>query len=161
MKHIFISYSTTDLNYLHQLVQYLKERNLAIWTDDDLKRRGANNWGNYLEDRIKESNCMVVLLSPNAKESHWVNQEIACALENNVQIFPVLIENNPEDSIPFALKTHQTYPIYSTQDKSLDLVVEAIQSRFIMEPPSNLDDYVIISLAHADLIKGNLNEKVF
>lgn len=156
MRHLFISYSSSDVSYRDKLVHYLEKCNLKVWYDQELKRRSTSNWGEFLEDKIRESSGLIVLLSPNAKQSKWVNAEITCAEENGIQIFPVLIENERTNAIPFTLVNNQTYPIYAESNSDLGLLVEAVQSRYIMQPPENLDDYVTVSLAYAEHWKENL-----
>ena len=46
---------------------------------------------------------MVVVLSPDANESEWVNREILVAQQRKLRIFPVLAQGSAEDAVPLAL----------------------------------------------------------
>ena len=43
---------------------------------------------------------MVVVLSPNAKASPWVNREISYALELKRDVVPILIDGDIASSVP-------------------------------------------------------------
>ena len=50
---------------------------------------------------------MVVLLSPEACESEWVNNEITLAKKRNLRIFPVLARGDEDDAVPLTLVSVQ------------------------------------------------------
>ena len=79
---------------------------LAVWNDAGLEP-GTPVWQAAIEDAIRRARCMVVLLSPAAKASKWVNIEIAVAERRGLRIFPLLVAGDEDSAIPFALATTQ------------------------------------------------------
>lgn len=66
-----------------------------------------------IEDAIKHSRFLIVLCSPSAKKSKWVNEEIRLfqKLHGEKSILCALIEGNPDTSLPPALKTQGSEPL--------------------------------------------------
>lgn len=79
---------------------------ISVWTDNNLKP-GTPAWERAVQEAIETCSHFVVLLSPNAKESEWVNREIAYADQFRKTIIPVLISQNEKDSVPLRLVSHQ------------------------------------------------------
>lgn len=156
MKHIFLSYNNTDKKIRQKVQQDLINRNLVVWSDDELKRSSTDNWQDVLEEKIENSSCMVVLLSPDAKSSHWVRVEITCAQENDIEIFPVIVSHNKKDAVPLSLKNYQFYDLSSNYDDGMNKLVNAIQARNVRGKPTNIDDYLIVSLSGAYSVKEEL-----
>ena len=77
-----------------------------MWTDEDLEA-GTPVWQAAIDEAIVQAHCMVVVLSPNAKQSKWVNIEITAADDNNLRIFPVLIDGDKSTAVPLLLRTTQ------------------------------------------------------
>jgi phage gp46-like protein len=105
-KHdVFLSYSRKDKATMLRLRDALKGAGLAVWIDDESLEPGSPIWQQSIEDAIKESRSMVVLLSPAAKASKWVTIEIAVAERRGVRIFPLLLSGDEDSAVPFALAT--------------------------------------------------------
>jgi hypothetical protein len=133
MKHIFLSYSHKDREYMQQVYANLTQiRNLSVWTDDELKL-GSSDWQSDVEEKIATSTCMVVLLSPDANESKWVRAEITFAKEHDIEIFPALLRGDEKDIVPLSLRTYQRFPLYPNFLDGMGQLVAAIQSRRMME----------------------------
>ncbi len=100
---LFISYSRVDVEIMRQIRNDLHNtlRGIEIWVDEELRAGGV--WQNILEEKIKDATGLIVLLSPDSKQSGWVRREITHAMTNDIPIFPVLIRGNYESSVPMAL----------------------------------------------------------
>ncbi len=89
MMHIFLSYSRQDQSYARDLKQALATRELPCWIDDRIDP-GAE-WWDDIDGAIAGCACMVVIMTPAAKMSRWVQREILLAEERGKPIFPILL----------------------------------------------------------------------
>lgn len=74
---------------------------------------------------IANSSCLVVILSPDANKSKWVNQELAYADNHDVKIFAILARGNKQASVPFGLAANQWVDIREKYD--ISLLIKAIK----------------------------------
>lgn len=102
--HVFLSYSRKDKDLMQRIRDDLRAQHITVWTDDFLTP-GTDAWNKAIEQAIEDAGCIVVILSPDAKESLWVNRELAYALSRKSprRIFPVLARGDENDSIPIEL----------------------------------------------------------
>ena len=73
---IFLSYSREDTAIMQRLKGDLTAQGLRVWTDAGLQP-GTENWMQAIDAAIRQAQCLVVILSPAARQSKWVNIEIA------------------------------------------------------------------------------------
>ena len=104
--HIFLSYSRQDLQIMQHVRDDLRAAGLEVWTDEGIEP-GSISWKEAIEKSIRETGMVVVLLSPAANDSRWVQREIDYAETLYKPILPLLIDGNVRDAIPFALAGSQ------------------------------------------------------
>lgn len=90
MAHIFISYSKQDIDFTRHLKRSLEEAGFVVWMDETAVRPSAR-WWPTIERNIETSAAVVVVMSPNSRESDWVEREILYAERLRKPIFPVLL----------------------------------------------------------------------
>jgi hypothetical protein len=106
---IFISYAYKDAALAKEFTAALKKAGLDAW-DPAIEILPGDNPGEKIGNALKESNAMVVLLTPNAVESSNVLWEISYALGEQSyarRLIPVLIgrpESIPQEKIPWTLR---------------------------------------------------------
>jgi len=101
MQRIFISYSRKDINFVRRLAGDLEKAGYDVWWDlTDL--RGGDDWVRVIPEAIKNSDKIIVALSPNSTISEWVEKEYTQALSLRKKIIPIMLE---QSSVPFALNT--------------------------------------------------------
>ena len=76
---VFISYAHSDEVLAQKVVAILEEAGLEVW-DDTREILPGDNWAEQVARALKESEAMVVLLTPEATRSRWVRREIEYAL---------------------------------------------------------------------------------
>src|SRR5262245_29087910 len=87
--HIFVSYAHDDHSYVAGLVAAFEAAGLRVWWDADI--RPGRVWNDELERAIDECSAVVVVMSPAAKASTWVNKEILHAQHRRKTILPLLL----------------------------------------------------------------------
>lgn len=102
---VFVSYSHLDTNQMKLISKYLtKQHNIKLWSDEKLTP-GSDFWQSTIQTAIEDSKCLLVLLSPNAKQSIWVQREISYATLYDKKLFPVLIKGDAKESITLVTTT--------------------------------------------------------
>ncbi|MBZ0278143.1 MAG: toll/interleukin-1 receptor domain-containing protein [Anaerolineae bacterium] len=89
MTHIFISYSRADQAYARQFKAALADRNLPYWIDERIDP--GDGWWDEIDNAIADCACLVVIMTPAAKASRWVQREILLAEDRGKPIFPLLL----------------------------------------------------------------------
>ncbi|MEK6300912.1 MAG: toll/interleukin-1 receptor domain-containing protein [Acidobacteriota bacterium] len=110
---VFINYSRKDQALADKVVAALEDAGLDAWYDKREIMPGEN-WARKISKGLKESDAMVVLLTPDALESDFVRANIDFALSESAydrRLIPVLV-GEPGDilarNIPWIFKHLKT-----------------------------------------------------
>jgi len=95
MSQIFISYSHTDSDYVRRLASELEARSYVPWFDEHIET--GDRWFKRIADAIKDSSAVVVVMTPEAEQSEWVEKEILVAQKHNKPIYPLLLNGREFD----------------------------------------------------------------
>ena len=87
----FVSYSRADSEFALKLASDLRANGASIWLDQLDIAAGAR-WDSAIEDALRRSARVIVLLSPKAVASQNVLDEVSFALDEGKTIVPVLVE---------------------------------------------------------------------
>jgi formylglycine-generating enzyme required for sulfatase activity len=89
MTQIFISYSRKDIAFIDKLAADLKKSGLDVWYDVS-GIAGGDRWRSEIENALRNSQYVLVVLSPDAVLSQWVEREFL--FSNNLQkkIIPLM-----------------------------------------------------------------------
>lgn len=99
---VFLCYSRKNRDAMREVEMSLRSVGLSVWTDDGLEP-GTPNWKGAVEDAVVQARVMVVLLSPSAKNSQWVEREVALGQQKTKRIFPILVSGDEDSALPFSL----------------------------------------------------------
>lgn len=88
-QHMFISYSRRDKHYAEALKAHLISSGFEVWLDDAIEH--GDQWFNQIHDAIKACAAFVVIMSPEAEQSEWVQKEILLAKRYKKPVFPLLL----------------------------------------------------------------------
>ena len=91
MGHLFISYSRTDRGYAERLVTYLEAAGVDVWVDHGDIPPGSR-YRRTIEAAIDACDALLVLMTPAARESTWVENELDWAERHRKPIFTLLLE---------------------------------------------------------------------
>jgi murein DD-endopeptidase MepM/ murein hydrolase activator NlpD len=89
MSHIFISYSRKDKIYARDLATDLQKHGFNVWIDDRIDY--GTRWWRTIEDAIQNCSAFVIIMTPDSRNSEWVEREILMAQKRNKPIFPLLL----------------------------------------------------------------------
>lgn len=75
--YVFLSYAHADRSRTLQVRESLRAQGIPVWMDEQLQ--GGEEWDAVLEQRIRESHLVLVLMSPAAAQSRFVRRELRYA----------------------------------------------------------------------------------
>jgi hypothetical protein len=104
MRNIFISYAHSDVDQARRLVEALRTSDVTGWMDSaDIAAGEAIS--SAVRDALNRSTAVIVLLSPRALQSEWVQFEIGAAEALNKRIIPVIVSGDQiEEQLPEILR---------------------------------------------------------
>ncbi|GEM_PF-1984026 len=91
-QHVFISYSRRDSGYAGQLREHLAQSGFQMWIDSQIEH--GDQWFNQIHEAIKTSAAFLVIMTPDAENSEWVQKEILLAKRYKKPIFPLLLNGD-------------------------------------------------------------------
>jgi len=105
---VFISHAQSDEKLARKIADSLKQAGLEVW---DYRREilPSDLWSDKASQALRQSDAMVVLLTPEAANSKQVRSEIDFALGRNTfknRLIPVLVgspERIPRRDVPWIL----------------------------------------------------------
>jgi WD40 repeat protein len=86
---IFLSHSKRDNDWCRQFAHTLQSAGLDVWIDEKGLSGGAQ-WVAEIERQLQSRELFLVVISPDAWVSDWVQEEIQLALAKRKQMLPVL-----------------------------------------------------------------------
>jgi hypothetical protein len=130
---VFLSYAQTDKTLAKIIVDGLKKAGFDVWEEMNEILPG-DNWADKTAKALRESQAMVVLLTPEALQSPYVQHEIGYALGSKSykkRLIPVIIgspDSIPEEQIPWILQRFQTvrFPRRGNREESIKQIAQKL-----------------------------------
>jgi hypothetical protein len=129
MSDVFLSYTRVDNDLMQRVKGKLTAGGIKVWTDESLIP-GTKDWEDDIEKAIWGAHAFVVVMTPDAKRSQWVNNEISFADQAGVTIFPLLGRGKLKHVTTLRLVNRQWVILDSNFDREMDRLVRAILSIF-------------------------------
>jgi formylglycine-generating enzyme required for sulfatase activity len=130
MHDIFLSYSRKDENLMQQIKQQFVGAGLSVWTDEGIEP-DTRSWKRAIQKAILNTASVACVLSPDAAESRWVQEELDFAELHDKPIFLIMARGDEKSSIPFGFAAHQWVDIRETDnyDSQMSHLIECIEIR--------------------------------
>ena len=85
-KHIFISYSRGDRAYVDELAAHLRRAGVEVWYDYEMAT--GERFAKIIEKQIDACAALIVVMTPEGADSHWVGAELTHALNRQKTVLP-------------------------------------------------------------------------
>lgn len=86
---VFISYSRTDRGFVQRLAVFLTTEGIAVWFDNSIET--GERFARIIQRQIDTCPAVIVVMTPAAMASEWVDIEITYAAAKRKPIMPVLL----------------------------------------------------------------------
>lgn len=90
---VFLSYVSKDREWAREFADALRSHDVSVWFDSDELAIG-DVIATQIQNAIRESDTLVVLLSQHSASSRWMFAEIGAAIATGKRIVPVLIDDS-------------------------------------------------------------------
>ena len=89
--YIFISYAHKDKAIVTKYLDYLDEHHVCFWFDD--KTKAGDEWDEVIAEHLINANYVLLFVSSNSNTNRNVNQEVIMALNHDIIVIPIFIED--------------------------------------------------------------------
>jgi HEAT repeat protein len=90
-EHVFISYKHDEKEFADMLRRQVQMAGFSVWLDEEELRAGEN-WREAINQAIKESFALILVITPNATSSEFVTYEWAFAQGAGIKVIPALLK---------------------------------------------------------------------
>ena len=145
---VFISHSSKDERLVRKLKGALTKKvgnTLDIFVSSDGQSiQLGRNWVHEIEQALKESKIMFVLLSPNSIHSNWLYFEAGVAYSRGIKVIPIGVLGIDLSQIPPPMGLLQGFNINSVE--SLNNLISVLNREFdySLEAFFNYEEYATI-----------------
>jgi len=91
MPDLFISYSRDDSLAMGVIRDNLRKLGFNLWIDIEHLKPGTPQWARAIKAAIVKVDGMIVVCSPSAEQSEWVNREVSMAKDAGIPIIAALV----------------------------------------------------------------------
>lgn len=124
MMNYFFSYSRHDFDFVSRLATDLKKEGLNVWLDQ-LNISPGTRWDDAIQKALKESDCMLVVISNTSVQSANVLDEISYALTNGKRVIPLIIHNC---DVPFRIARLQHIDFIGDYDTAFQRLIKTLNT---------------------------------
>ena len=89
MTQVFLSYSRKDISFIGRLAADLKNAGIDVWYDVSRIAGGAR-WRSEIENALRNSQYVIVVLSPDSIVSEWVEREFLFSSNLRRKVIPLM-----------------------------------------------------------------------
>ncbi|BCX47653.1 TIR domain protein [Haloferula helveola] len=130
MSKVFISYSRADVEKAEELAEALEKEGIDFFLDSTGIVAGQSFTDQLgrelLEQEIRKSDVIALLLSHNSKRSHWVEKDWQTALESKKLVVPVLLDEEGTENWVWPLVSDRMV-WHATEDRDLGQLAKEIR----------------------------------
>jgi hypothetical protein len=101
-QHIFICYDPADTTVMQRIRDNLQRVGLKIWAGDTIEP-GSDQWRKQVPNAVRNAAVVVVLMSPAANRSEWVERELYLAKSVGIEILPLMVSGEVHQALLPAL----------------------------------------------------------
>ncbi|HEX2905647.1 MAG TPA: TIR domain-containing protein, partial [Phototrophicaceae bacterium] len=124
---VFLSYSRRDRDAMHYLRESLVVSGFTVWSDENLEP-GSQSWRAVVATAIEKAGCLVMLLSPDAKQSDWVGEELNYGKIHGKRIFTLLLRGDESNAIPLGLTGVQWIDMRAGYEEALEQLLRSLRA---------------------------------
>ena len=144
MNNYFVSYARKDSIFVHRLVKQLELLGANLFIDQRGIEAGER-WERAIDEALRASAGVIVAISPMSVTSDYVSREWSFALDNDIKVIPILIE---EAVVPARLKRFEHVDFTTHYSDAMSKIIKVLE----LDKPTGLNRILV---SH-DRVKGEL-----
>ena len=131
-EHIFISYSKKDSDFALKLADDLIAAGFKIWIDRSIE--AGEQWRDTINKNLQAASDVIVVLSPNAIASRWVQHEGSMAYAWGKKIYSMMMTKVPDSDLPIWMEEFQYIDFVNTPyEVSLERLKKTLTPRNLIQ----------------------------
>ena len=103
---VFLSHSAKDREWVAEFADALTDAGVTTWFDVS-KVSPGERWQDQLQEALRASRTLVMIVSPDSVKSPWLFAELGAAVADGKRIIPVLTGDVEPGEIPALLRQYQ------------------------------------------------------
>lgn len=103
---VFLSYSTNDRSWASRFARSLRDSGVEAWFDE-YELAPGERWQDSIQEALRASRFLVVLISESSMHSPWTFFELGAAVADNKRIISVVTEDVDIAGMPVLLRQFQ------------------------------------------------------
>jgi hypothetical protein len=107
----------------------LRPNIINVWINETNLGPGTQAWQDTTQQEREHTGCVVVLISPMSKQSHWVKRGLTYAENWRIRIFPVLFIDGERNTIPPSLVNTKRIDARQNYDDEFRKLLAAIENQ--------------------------------
>jgi len=149
--YIFISHSSRNNDMATKIAEGLRDAGFNVWLDLDSIPDGSR-WLAEIQRGVEECGALLILMSKEARKSHWVEREALLAMELRKPLFMALIEDVP---LPLHLIDRQFTDFRHEFDVPMADLVQALKDIALMAESDKSERHPLPSDVSAEPTESN------
>jgi len=140
MPDLFISYSRDDSLAMGVIRDNLRKLGFNLWIDIEHLKPGTPQWARAVKAAIVKVDGMIVVCSPSAEQSEWVNREVSMAKDAGIPIIAALVRGEKLlEAIPAEIFGDQYCDMRGRSDPQRGF--EELVARLVADFGAEIPDY--------------------
>jgi TIR domain len=103
---VFLSYASKDHQWVSEFASALQTHGVETWFDAYNIAPG-DKWQERIQEALRQSNTLVLILSSNNLDKPWTFFEVGAAIADRKRIIPILLEDVDIQHVPPLLRQFQ------------------------------------------------------
>src|SRR5947209_80507 len=115
MSDVFVSYSRRDSKFVWRIVESISQRGKEVWLDTEGIPDGEA-FPEAIKRAIEGSDTFLFVITPNAVNSAYCENEVEYARQMQKRILPILREPVPDAELPAEIRDRNWIPFKDEAD---------------------------------------------
>lgn len=159
---VFLCYAYEDILFTQKLTSDLRKFGIQVWIAPESIQPGEK-WAKSIDRGLRESGIFVVVISPQAAKSSWVEEEILAAIQlehdGQIEILPLSVQPYEPSTLPIYLQSRQFIDFKSDYDDGLIQLIQKIRKQMPLNDIKH--NHNPISSLTQSLLNLKLNKRRF
>ncbi|MBZ0287259.1 MAG: TIR domain-containing protein, partial [Anaerolineae bacterium] len=148
-RHVFITYSPGDTEFIQRLTYDLDSEGVPVWADKQHLKPGTRGWEDSRREAIRSAYAVILVASPETRRSDYVQDELAIADMYNCPVYPVWAAGDNWSAIlPPGVDTGER--IDARGDQYSQALLELVMLLGTYTPESDTEEITVYGLTPAE-----------